>query len=277
MSTCEAAAAGEDELPSKAKSEESQPPEDPKKQPLEKHEKQLDKQQQQEQLPQNGKGEAEAQEKQCQHQPQLEGIRSSVLLDVSAGAPSIDALVACKDALLAQKLFASGGGATPGPSPTSAAVGPGGVSGKDLLKLKEPMRVGFYDIERTIGKGNFAVVKLARHRITKNEVAIKIIDKSQLDQTNLQKVYREVEIMKRLKHPHIIKLYQVSSFSRRHQNRALHLSCTHPTGYGDQEYDLHSVGVCQPGRDLWWVKALTVYYLSTVAIKHGRHISPGSI
>ncbi|CAH0561389.1 unnamed protein product [Brassicogethes aeneus] len=71
------------------------------------------------------------------------------------------------------------------------------------------IRVGFYDIERTIGKGNFAVVKLGRHRITKTEVAIKIIDKSQLDGNNLQKVYREVDIMKRLDHPHIIKLYQV--------------------------------------------------------------------
>ncbi|CAH1281161.1 unnamed protein product [Diabrotica balteata] len=74
---------------------------------------------------------------------------------------------------------------------------------------KNTIRVGFYDIERTIGKGNFAVVKLAKHRITKTEVAIKIIDKSQLDASNLQKVYREVDIMKRLDHPHIIKLYQV--------------------------------------------------------------------
>lgn len=40
-------------------------------------------------------------------------------------------------------------------------------------------------------------------------MAIKIIDKTQLDASNLQKVYREVEIMKRLDHPHIIKLYQV--------------------------------------------------------------------
>lgn len=35
---------------------------------------------------------------------------------------------------------------------------------------KVPIRVGFYEIEKTIGKGNFAVVKLARHRVTKNEV-----------------------------------------------------------------------------------------------------------
>lgn len=41
---------------------------------------------------------------------------------------------------------------------------------RTTMKAKGPIRVGFYDIERTIGKGNFAVVKLARHRITKNEV-----------------------------------------------------------------------------------------------------------
>ncbi|KAF5899858.1 serine/threonine-protein kinase SIK2-like isoform X1, partial [Clarias magur] len=75
--------------------------------------------------------------------------------------------------------------------------------------LRGPVRVGFYDIERTLGKGNFAVVKLARHRITKTEVAIKIIDKTQLDSVNLEKIYREVKIMKMLDHPHIIKLYQV--------------------------------------------------------------------
>lgn len=40
-------------------------------------------------------------------------------------------------------------------------------------------------------------------------MAIKIIDKTQLDPTNLEKVYREVEIMKQLEHPHIVKLYQV--------------------------------------------------------------------
>uniref|UniRef100_A0A672SEP2 non-specific serine/threonine protein kinase n=1 Tax=Sinocyclocheilus grahami TaxID=75366 RepID=A0A672SEP2_SINGR len=75
--------------------------------------------------------------------------------------------------------------------------------------LRGPVRVGFYDIERTLGKGNFAVVKLAKHRITKTEVAIKIIDKTQLDAVNLEKIYREVQIMKMLDHPHIIKLYQV--------------------------------------------------------------------
>ncbi len=42
------------------------------------------------------------------------------------------------------------------------------------------------------------------------QVAIKIIDKTQLDEGNLKKVYREVQILKMLDHPNIIKLYQVS-------------------------------------------------------------------
>ena len=35
------------------------------------------------------------------------------------------------------------------------------------------------------------------------------MDKTKLDDDNLRKIYREVEVMKKLKHPHIIKLYQV--------------------------------------------------------------------
>uniref|UniRef100_A0A8C9SYY0 non-specific serine/threonine protein kinase n=1 Tax=Scleropages formosus TaxID=113540 RepID=A0A8C9SYY0_SCLFO len=72
-----------------------------------------------------------------------------------------------------------------------------------------PLQVGFYEIIRTLGKGNFAVVKLARHKVTKTLVAIKIIDKKRLNPSNLEKIYREVQIMKLLNHPHIIKLYQV--------------------------------------------------------------------
>ncbi|XP_016296737.1 serine/threonine-protein kinase SIK1-like [Sinocyclocheilus anshuiensis] len=72
-----------------------------------------------------------------------------------------------------------------------------------------PLQVGFYEIIKTLGKGNFAVVKLARHKVTKTEVAIKIIDKTRLDESDLKKINREVQIMKLLKHPHIIKLYQV--------------------------------------------------------------------
>ena len=41
------------------------------------------------------------------------------------------------------------------------------------------------------------------------QVAIKIIDKGKLDEDNLRKILREIEILKRLRHPHIARLYQV--------------------------------------------------------------------
>uniref|UniRef100_A0A3Q2FYJ3 non-specific serine/threonine protein kinase n=1 Tax=Cyprinodon variegatus TaxID=28743 RepID=A0A3Q2FYJ3_CYPVA len=85
---------------------------------------------------------------------------------------------------------------------TSMAAQPSPAQGR-------PLQVGFYEIIRTLGKGNFAVVKLARHKVTKTQVAIKIIDKTRLSPSNLEKIYREVQIMKLLNHPHIIKLYQV--------------------------------------------------------------------
>uniref|UniRef100_A0A6Q2Z314 non-specific serine/threonine protein kinase n=1 Tax=Esox lucius TaxID=8010 RepID=A0A6Q2Z314_ESOLU len=52
----------------------------------------------------------------------------------------------------------------------------------------EQPHIGNYRLLKTIGKGNFAKVKLARHILTGREVAIKIIDKTQLNPTSLQKV-----------------------------------------------------------------------------------------
>ncbi|XP_011297559.1 serine/threonine-protein kinase SIK3 isoform X3 [Fopius arisanus] len=77
------------------------------------------------------------------------------------------------------------------------------------FSVNKLIRVGYYELDKTIGKGNFAVVKMATHVVTKSKVAIKIIDKTKLSEENLAKIFREVHIMKRLRHPHIIRLYQV--------------------------------------------------------------------
>ena len=55
-------------------------------------------------------------------------------------------------------------------------------------------QIGKYRLLKTIGKGNFAKVKLAKHVPTGKEVAIKIIDKTQLNPTSLQKLFREVGV-----------------------------------------------------------------------------------
>ncbi|CAF1935183.1 unnamed protein product [Rotaria magnacalcarata] len=71
------------------------------------------------------------------------------------------------------------------------------------------MKIGKYFLERTIGKGSFAVVKLATHCDTHQKVAIKIIDKSRLNPNDHKKLEREIVIMKSLMHPYIIRLYEV--------------------------------------------------------------------
>ncbi|XP_051533791.1 serine/threonine-protein kinase MARK2-like isoform X4 [Myxocyprinus asiaticus] len=73
----------------------------------------------------------------------------------------------------------------------------------------EQPHIGCYRLLKTIGKGNFAKVKLAKHVLTGKEVAVKIIDKTQLNSSSLQKLFREVMIMKLLNHPNIVKLFEV--------------------------------------------------------------------
>ena len=55
-------------------------------------------------------------------------------------------------------------------------------------RVETEQPIGKYRLMKTIGKGNFAKVKLAKHLPTGQEVAIKIIDKTQLNPSSLQKV-----------------------------------------------------------------------------------------
>ncbi|XP_028251124.1 MAP/microtubule affinity-regulating kinase 3a isoform X14 [Parambassis ranga] len=90
---------------------------------------------------------------------------------------------------------------------------PAGVRSRSSEDQQQP-HVGNYRLLKTIGKGNFAKVKLARHILTGREVAIKIIDKTQLNPNSLQKLFREVRIMKILNHPNIVKLFEVIETER---------------------------------------------------------------
>lgn len=94
-------------------------------------------------------------------------------------------------------------------SPKTTSTSSAGQQSDNAKPKARITRVAEYILERTIGKGNFAVVKLATHNIIKAKVAIKIMNKSLLGLNNLEKVTREIEAMKRLEHPHIVKLYQV--------------------------------------------------------------------
>uniref|UniRef100_A0A8C8DWM7 Maternal embryonic leucine zipper kinase n=1 Tax=Oryzias sinensis TaxID=183150 RepID=A0A8C8DWM7_9TELE len=66
----------------------------------------------------------------------------------------------------------------------------------------------YYEVYETIGSGGFAKVKLGRHILTGEKVAIKIMNKKDLGD-DLPRVKLEIEAMKNLSHQHICRLYHV--------------------------------------------------------------------
>lgn len=67
----------------------------------------------------------------------------------------------------------------------------------------------YYHIhEKKLGEGGFAKVRLATHLATRQYVAIKCLDKVKLG-SELPRIYNEIECLKKLKHQHIARLFQV--------------------------------------------------------------------
>ncbi|KAH0454526.1 hypothetical protein IEQ34_016450 [Dendrobium chrysotoxum] len=72
------------------------------------------------------------------------------------------------------------------------------------------MRVGRYEIGRTLGEGSFAKVKFARNVETGENVAIKILDKEKvLLHKMVGQIKREISTMKLIRHPNVIRMYEV--------------------------------------------------------------------
>ena len=70
--------------------------------------------------------------------------------------------------------------------------------------------IGNYRIEKTLGEGTFGKVKLATHIPTSQQVAIKILEKDKIiDKDDLDRISREINFLKKLHHPNIIKIYDI--------------------------------------------------------------------
>lgn len=85
----------------------------------------------------------------------------------------------------------------------------GGMSAANRAGVYDGKIAGLYDLEETLGSGHFAVVKLARHVFTGEKVAVKVIEKTKLDEISRAHLFQEVRCMKLVQHPHVVRLYEV--------------------------------------------------------------------
>ncbi|KAG5886685.1 hypothetical protein JTB14_007087 [Gonioctena quinquepunctata] len=99
-----------------------------------------------------------------------------------------------------------------------------------LKKLSEdnniilPVSLKTYSVGRTIGDGNFAVVRLCKDATTTKEYALKIIDKSKCKGKE-DMIENEVKILRKVNHPYIMSLIAEAD-----TQKMLYLVCEYVTG-----------------------------------------------
>ena len=72
----------------------------------------------------------------------------------------------------------------------------------------------FHRLGRSLGSGTFGKVRIGTHTITGEKVAIKILEKDRIkDKGDVERVTREINILKKVRHPNVIQLYEVSIHS----------------------------------------------------------------
>lgn len=66
-----------------------------------------------------------------------------------------------------------------------------------------------YEIRQKLGNGKFGLVHLGVHKITGRKVAVKVMNKKEMNNQDLELVKTEIEILKVCQQPNIIRLYDV--------------------------------------------------------------------
>lgn len=78
--------------------------------------------------------------------------------------------------------------------------------------MPQKIKLGPYILGETLGVGSFGKVKVATHELTGYKVGVKILNRNKIASLDMvQKIRREIQYLKALRHPHIIKLYEVIS------------------------------------------------------------------
>lgn len=67
----------------------------------------------------------------------------------------------------------------------------------------------FYELDKTLGKGQFGLVKLGQHLKTGQKVAVKQVKKKNMTHIEVFQQRREIEVLKMCQHPNIISLVDI--------------------------------------------------------------------
>lgn len=80
----------------------------------------------------------------------------------------------------------------------------------DALQKAASRRIeDFYELGQSLGEGAFAKVVMGLDRATLEKFAVKIIDKQSDDELGLQFVWRELNVMKSVSHPSVVRTYDI--------------------------------------------------------------------
>jgi len=113
----------------------------------------------------------------------------------------------------------------------SSSTSAGGFKPRSASQSSRTKNIGHYLLGRTIGQGTFGKVKLGTHIPTGEKVAIKILEKEKIsDAADMERVAREIHILKQIRHPNIIQLYEVTPTQIIETARQLYLIMEFATG-----------------------------------------------
>jgi 5'-AMP-activated protein kinase, catalytic alpha subunit len=133
--------------------------------------------------------------------------------------------------------------------------------------------IGHYVIGKTIGEGTFGKVKLGVHIFTGEKVAVKILEKDKiLEVADVERVAREIHILKLIRHPNIIQLYEIIETSKQ-----LYLIMEYASGGELFEYIVNNERVKEPEAAKFFHQIINgISYLHKLGIVH-RDLKPENL
>jgi len=138
--------------------------------------------------------------------------------------------------------------------------------------IKEKI-IGGYSLDQPIGEGTFGKVRLATHVLTGEKVAVKVLEKDRIsDVSDVERVAREIHILKIIRHPNLIQLYEIVE-----TNRQLYIFTEYATGGELYEYIVSNKKIKEPEACRLFQQVISgVEYIHKLKVVH-RDLKPENL